>query len=562
MEAAPEPASPLPRHARAASRLAGLVALTAAGLGCEAPPEEEAASEVDPTVDLAHQELTASGSWSPTAGFNAPFRQLFRITTETRIPFVALCIDARPPWPQPPGPDTAEAGALVAHVDGWMRQNSGGLLGLGATYVRGCDRAAYWAPPPEHQGDFYWRTGQHGLRWQDALARAAQELDFRQFDTNGDGTLGPHELLVGVIHPGESPRGHHIRPAVEATLNGRTLRFDALLDMFLPGTPDKRWVSGGLITHEAAHAVINVFDMYPIAGQPSAHRPGAFSVMDSHSESAHLDAFVKMKVGWLTPTLLDRSRVPWSNAHLLQPAAGSLRPLIIYEPTIGTREYFIVENRYGGPVGNIPVNYDSRIAGSTNSQYGPIVVWHVFEDDALSRATPPPGVTATEWQTIDPSWERHALRLEKVITDRTPFQLIWGNGQPAHIQLVAPAPPIHTDLTMPTGITVVNTNQTRGPNSIARGQVHHTGSFVAPTTGLRASITGTGDADLYVRKGAPPTDTEWDCRPFFSTSEETCAFTEPGTYFVSVKGFTDASYTLQLYFSDRSRLPTRSGTPQ
>lgn len=41
----------------------------------------------------------------------------------------------------------------------------------------------------------------------------------------------------------------------------------------------------------------------------------------------------------------------------------------------------------------------------------------------------------------------------------------------------------------------------------------------------QAALTGsTGDADLYVRKGAVPTTTTYDCRPYLSGSAESCSF--------------------------------------
>jgi serine protease len=49
---------------------------------------------------------------------------------------------------------------------------------------------------------------------------------------------------------------------------------------------------------------------------------------------------------------------------------------------------------------------------------------------------------------------------------------------------------------------------------------------------------GTGDADLYVRFGAAPTMSTWDCRPFASGNNETCTFASPaaGTWHVMVVG--------------------------
>jgi pre-peptidase len=50
---------------------------------------------------------------------------------------------------------------------------------------------------------------------------------------------------------------------------------------------------------------------------------------------------------------------------------------------------------------------------------------------------------------------------------------------------------------------------------------------------------GSGDADLYVRRGAQPTTSVFDCRPFISGNNETCTFNAPaaGQYYVMVRGF-------------------------
>ena len=51
---------------------------------------------------------------------------------------------------------------------------------------------------------------------------------------------------------------------------------------------------------------------------------------------------------------------------------------------------------------------------------------------------------------------------------------------------------------------------------------------------------GTGDADLYVRAGEPPTTTEYDCRPFLF-GDETCTFLSAasGDWFVMLFAFAD-----------------------
>lgn len=50
---------------------------------------------------------------------------------------------------------------------------------------------------------------------------------------------------------------------------------------------------------------------------------------------------------------------------------------------------------------------------------------------------------------------------------------------------------------------------------------------------------GTGDADLYVKAGAKPTTSSYDCRPYQSGNAETCTISSitPGTYYVMLRGY-------------------------
>ena len=50
---------------------------------------------------------------------------------------------------------------------------------------------------------------------------------------------------------------------------------------------------------------------------------------------------------------------------------------------------------------------------------------------------------------------------------------------------------------------------------------------------------GTGDADLYVRRGSAPTTASYDCRPYLGGNTETCTFNSPtaGTYYVGAYAY-------------------------
>ena len=70
---------------------------------------------------------------------------------------------------------------------------------------------------------------------------------------------------------------------------------------------------------------------------------------------------------------------------------------------------------------------------------------------------------------------------------------------------------------------------------------------------LFAMFDGTGDADIYVKYGTPPTNSSFDCRPFRFGNNETCFFPHPasGIWYVNVKGFVDsAAFSLYTSFVD------------
>jgi len=54
---------------------------------------------------------------------------------------------------------------------------------------------------------------------------------------------------------------------------------------------------------------------------------------------------------------------------------------------------------------------------------------------------------------------------------------------------------------------------------------------------------GSGDADLYVRRGAQPTTSSYDCRPYKYGNIESCTFSNPqaGTWYVSVRAYSSYS---------------------
>ncbi len=103
--------------------------------------------------------------------------------------------------------------------------------------------------------------------------------------------------------------------------------------------------------------------------------------------------------------------------------------------------------------------------------------------------------------------------------------------------------------------------------SIAQNASKSFGPFAAKANTLfRATMTGTGDGDLYVRFGAAPTASSYNCRPYTNGSSEECRLTVPTTdtsVYVTVVGYAAASINLQVEFTPggTSTPPPSTGTP-
>lgn len=86
--------------------------------------------------------------------------------------------------------------------------------------------------------------------------------------------------------------------------------------------------------------------------------------------------------------------------------------------------------------------------------------------------------------------------------------------------------------------------------TVAAGEeVQYQALDVAPGTPFEVRMSGSGDADLYLRFGSQPTSSEYHCRPYLNGSNETCALDVPPgetRAFISVGGYSAASYSIDV----------------
>ena len=99
-----------------------------------------------------------------------------------------------------------------------------------------------------------------------------------------------------------------------------------------------------------------------------------------------------------------------------------------------------------------------------------------------------------------------------------------------------PVPPTPTPGTteLQNGVPISNLSGSLG------SERHYYMPVPSGATNLKFEISGgTGDADLYVKFGSPPTTSSYDCRPYLSGNNESCTFSTPqtGTYYVMIRAY-------------------------
>ncbi|WP_338848017.1 M20/M25/M40 family metallo-hydrolase [Massilia sp. W12] len=86
--------------------------------------------------------------------------------------------------------------------------------------------------------------------------------------------------------------------------------------------------------------------------------------------------------------------------------------------------------------------------------------------------------------------------------------------------------------------------------SLARGAKKSFGPFKAAAGSLKAITSGTGDIDMYVKKGSAASSSSYDCRSVGSTASESCSvnLTANGDVYLQLTGYTAGTYKLSVTY--------------
>lgn len=254
-----------------------------------------------------------------------------------------------------------------------------------------------------------WIDG-HAEKWAEAIRKADRDFDFRPFDANNDGVLAPDELTILIVIPQNRPfgtqRGVVGRQVPRQDLVVDNVKIKSIVELYAGSTPDI-----GIAAHELAHILLEAGDMYFNFFQPFA--ANIFSLMDNtRAIPTHLDPFHKMKLAWVAPRLVTKS-----GQYDIRDVETGHEVHVLYDASRGAKEYFIVENRWGG------ASYDNTLP------FSGLAVWHIIEDPEVFGALPAPaGVdqavwSAREWQ----GWGRKGIRMIRPIFG-PPYRFELWNG--------------------------------------------------------------------------------------------------------------------------------------
>jgi hypothetical protein len=148
---------------------------------------------------------------------------------------------------------------------------------------------------------------------------------------------------------------------------------------------------------------------------------------------------------------------------------------------------------------------------------------------------------------------------ESFVFDRTWDAEVW--NQPLRGYRITQLDEISAlDANKAIGVTAEGGTTTEQNGSVAGSAWTQLGSVaVQPGQTFTVVMSGTGDPDLYVKFGAQPTASSYDCRPYESGPAETCTLVVPAGQtqaFLAVNGYGSSASTFNLKITAGGSIPT------
>lgn len=185
----------------------------------------------------------------------------------------------------------------------------------------------------------------------DAVAAARDGgFDFGPFDTDNDGFVD----AIFIIRTKGAGSFAHPDPVFRVDTGATNAKGEAVSSGPYIVISEEINTRAGVFAHEFGH-VLGLPDLYDLDG--SSRGLGSWSRMGS-TDNAHLDAWSKVKLGWVEPIVLT------SPMELIIPPVEANKA--IYKIPITEKEYFLLENRQN-------IGFDAELPGSG------LLIYHVDE---------------------------------------------------------------------------------------------------------------------------------------------------------------------------------------
>lgn len=241
-----------------------------------------------------------------------------------------------------------------------------------------------WVTLPHTQAYYGANTGPDGTDANDqqmaldaVVALHNTGFDFSQVDGNHDGLIDG----LDIIHSGfgeewgndpDTIWSHKWELPYPVTYNGVTMS-DYHTEGEIRGwsdTPSSQGITRiGVIAHETGH-FLGLPDLYDTSYQ--TYGIGDYCIMaggswngDNGNSPAHMSAWCKKTLGWVTPTQLTTI----GTKTLPSIENNSAAMYLLRDAAFPSNEYFLVENRQG-------VGFDAALPGT----YRGMLIWHISED--------------------------------------------------------------------------------------------------------------------------------------------------------------------------------------
>ena len=107
------------------------------------------------------------------------------------------------------------------------------------------------------------------------------------------------------------------------------------------------------------------------------------------------------------------------------------------------------------------------------------------------------------------------------------------------LNLTSPAmASFRTGVVLPPEVTALENNTAIAISGAKDSETSYTFSVPAGASNISISTSaGTGDADIYVKRGSTASKSNYDCRPYESGNVENCPLTQSGEYSIMVSGY-------------------------